>query len=73
MKQAAVVLHVPEAPDEGAELAKLAPERTGRVLPNEDLDARLGEVLVGWLGTECSLLGDPSPLGSMIVSSIDGS
>ncbi len=46
---------------------------TGRVLPNGDLEARLGEVLVGWLGTECSVLGDPAPLGSMIVSSIDGS
>ena len=25
---------------------------------------------MGWLGTECSLLGDPAPLGSMIVSAM---
>ena len=44
---------------------------TGRVLPGGDLDARYGEVNVGWHGTECAVLGDPAPLGSHLVWSVD--
>ncbi|MHC4164632.1 MAG: hypothetical protein ACYSUM_21135, partial [Planctomycetota bacterium] len=44
---------------------------TGSRLTNGDLSVRSGQTIVGWLGSECNLLGDPAPPGSMIVGGVD--
>jgi len=37
---------------------------SGTVLPNGDLDARLGTVLVGWFGSECDFVASLIGVGS---------